>query len=590
MAQPQVRRHTSGPSIAWKRWLQWGAWRRVAPQPGELEAALEIGELERAYARLSDEELRERGARYRRAVRVGTPTSELRADLLALLRELARRELGVRASDAQLAAACAAHGGGIAQLAPGEGKSLACVFTVALAALEGRGAHVLCADPYLARRGALRAAPLLEALDLRVAVLDPGPEGAERRKHYAADVLFTTADEIARDALVDGLAPLDAERVQPSLHAAIVDDLDALWLEPAGARWVARDAERQAGPPLAALARACVPELYRNRGGLSSVGESLAALLAPELGAEVVAIPPARASIRLDHPDALFTHSAARDRALVESTARAHVEGRPVLLAVASAAEEARLAEKLREAAVRCSVLEPRPGEVNAAVLERAGSPGAVTLAIRGVDRGIAIPLGRGVAVLGGLCVIATARPGLELADQLVRGWAGQRGAPGATRFFLSLDDAATFGPEAAGDLPRRWREQREPGPLGDPHARELRQLLAALERERTAALRRFAACSRVLEQQRRVAAMRRESLRADPGGREAHDAAWTEHLGRTDALRCELAVRDRGSEGFAAGAAASFQTFLAAAGSASELEPRGPLQLELEIDPAFRA
>ena len=409
-------------------------WRRAAPRRDGLEVALEISELERAHARLSDDELRERGARYRRAVRVGTPVSELRAELLALLRELAHRELGVRASEGQLAAACAAHAGALAELAPGEGKSLACVFAVALAALEGRGAHVLVADPYLARRGALRAAPLLEALELRVAVLEQGPEGAERRKHYAADVVFTTADEIARDALADSLSCAANDCVQSRLHAAIVDDAEALWLEPAGSRWVARDPARAGVPPLAAIARARVPELYASWGGVSSIAGPLAALLAPVL--EVVVIPPLRPSGRLDHPDALFTHAAARDRAIVEATSRAHMEGRPVLLVTDSAAQSAQLAERLRAASVRCSVLEARPGEVNAAVLERAGSPGAVTLAIRGVDRGTAIPLGRGVAALGGLCVIATSRPGIELADQVVRGFAGQRGAPGATRLL----------------------------------------------------------------------------------------------------------------------------------------------------------
>jgi preprotein translocase subunit SecA len=576
MAEARVRPRSS----AWSRWLDWGGWRRRAPQSPELDAAREVDELERAHMRLSDDELRERGARYRRAVRVGTPVSELRAEMLALLRELGRRELGVRASEAQLAAACAVHDGAWVQLAPGEGKSLACVFAVALAALEGRGAHLLAADPYLARRGALRAAPLLEALGLRAAVLDAGPEGSERRKHYAADVVFTTADEIARDALTDWLAGEGEEPLQSRLHSAIADDADALWLEPAGARWVARAAGRAGRPRLAALPRARIPELYARHGGASSVAEPLAALLAPCLEREVVAIAPQRRSGRLDHPDALFTHSAARDRALIETTARAHVEGRPVLLVAATAAQAAQLGERLRAESVRCSALEARPGEVNAAVLERAGAPGAVTLAIRGVDRGIAIPLGRGVAALGGLCVLATARPGVELADELVRGHAGQRGAPGATRFFLSLDDPETFGAEAAGSLSRRWRDQREPGSIREAtHVRELRQRLALRERERCAELAAWAACTRLLERQRRIAA-------AGAGSR----AAWAEHLERTDDLRAELARRGRGSDGFAAAAEASFATFLAAPRDAEDDRDSRSLRIELEPDPGFRA
>jgi preprotein translocase subunit SecA len=369
----------------------------------------------------------------------------------------------------------------------------------------------------------------------------------------------------------------------------VVDDLDALWLEPSGARWVARAGERRDGAPLAALLRARIPDLYPRWGGASSVARPLAALLAAEEH-EVVELAPLRPSSRLDHPDVLFTHAAARDRALVEATARAHVEGRPVLVAVASAAEAAKLGDRLRAASVRASELEAHPGEVNAAVLERAGAAGAVTLAIRGVDRGIAIPLGRGVAAQGGLCVIATTRPGIELADQSVRGWAGQRGSPGATRFFLSLDDAATFGPEAAARLSRRWRELREPGPLSEAsHTRELGQLLALRERERRAGLRALAAWSRVIEGQRRIAAERRGSLRAADALAD-FSAAWSEHLGRTDAIRRGLAERGRGADAFGAPAAASFETFLAEVDGRREgSAPCGSPWLELEIDPGLR-
>jgi len=590
MDEALVRRATSGPGNAWSRWLRWGTWRREVPEPGELALAREVGELERAYSRLSADELRERGARYRRAVRVGSPVSEISVEMLALLRELAHRELGVRASDAQIAAAGAIADGSLAQLAPGEGKSLACIFAAALASLEGRGAHLLLADPYLARRAALRGGALFEALGLSFAVLDPDTPRSERRKRYAADVLFAAADEIARDTLADACSRDDLGPVQPRLHAAVVDDLDALWLEPAGARWVARAGEHGDGPPLGALLRARIPDLYARRGGASSVARPLAELLGAELEGEVLELAAQRPSGRLDHPDVLFTHAPARDRALVESTSRAHVEGRPVLIAVANAAEAARLGERLRAASVRASELEARPGEVNAAVLERAGAPGAVTLAIRGVDRGIAISLGRGVAAQGGLCVIATSRPGLRLADESVRGWAGQRGSPGATRFFLSLDDVATFGPDAGARLSRRWRELREPGPLTEAsHTRELAQLLALREREHRAGLQALAAWSRVLESQRRIAAVRRESLREEDA-LHAFDSAWSAHLGRTDALRRELAERGRGADAFGADASASFSEFMAAASDrrGEDALPAGRA-IELELDPGLR-
>jgi preprotein translocase subunit SecA len=596
MLEERARGGTAGGWDAWRRWLaRVGRFDRE-PEAEELRLAAKVGELERAWLRLSDDELRERGARYRRAVRVGTPVGEVAVEMLALLRELARRELGVRASDAQIAAAFAIQSGVLAQLDPGEGKSLACLFAVALAALEGRGAHLLCADPFLARRAALRAAGLFDALELRVAVLEPQLHGGERRKAYSADVLFSAADEIARDALADALADDGEPPLQARLHAAIADDWDALWLEPAGARWVARDPARSGAPPLGAIPRARIPDLYARWGGASSIACGLGPLLDGELERTVIELPPARASGRLDHPDVLFTHAAARDRALVESVARAHVEGRPLLIAAADAQQSAQLAQRLRSASVRCSVLEERPGEVNAAVLERAGAPGAVTLAIRGVDRGIAIPLGRGVAALGGLCVLATSRPGIDLADQPLRGWAGQRGAPGATRFYLSLDDAQTFGPEAAGRLSRRWRDVRHPGAIGGSTAsRELGQLLAERERERRAGLAAFAGCTRLLAAQRRIADERRRAAEWVGQRALAVELAWSAHLERSDRLRCELAQRGRGSDRFAEGAARSFAEFLEqserdAADAEGAALPRCAIPIELEIDPALRA
>jgi hypothetical protein len=110
-------------------------------------------------------------------------------------------------------------------------------------------------------------------------------------------------------------------------------------------------------------------------------------------------------------------------------------------------------------------------------------------------------------------------------------------------------------------------------------HLRELRQRLALRERERSAELAAFAGCTRLLERQRRIAA-------AGAGSR----AAWAEHLERTDELRAELARRGRRSDAFAAAAAASFETFLAAPHDAEGHEARDSVRIELEADPGFRA
>ena len=109
-----------------------------------------------------------------RAARAGRPRAETRAELFALAREAARRALGQRPYDEQIVAALALDRGAVVEMHTGEGKTLTATMPVALHALDGRGAHVLTFNDYLARRDAEWMGPIYRLLGLSVGVVQQG--------------------------------------------------------------------------------------------------------------------------------------------------------------------------------------------------------------------------------------------------------------------------------------------------------------------------------------------------------------------------------------------------------------------------------
>lgn len=162
----------------------------------------------------------------------------------------------------------------------------------------------------------------------------------------------------------------------------------------------------------------------------------------------VTVIPPNRPVIRHDLPDILYADRRARDRALVEEIRKVHQTGRPILVGTASVEESERLSHRLQVAAISHTVLNARNDEAEAAIVSQAGALGAVTISTNMAGRGTDILLGGNppqnrdkVLALGGLYVIGTTRHEARRIDNQLRGRAGRQGDPGASRFFISLDD-----------------------------------------------------------------------------------------------------------------------------------------------------
>jgi preprotein translocase subunit SecA len=221
-----------------------------------------VSALEPATERLRDAELTERARGLRARVADGAGPAELVPDAFALAREAARRALGQRPFDEQILAGLALTEGKIAEMATGEGKTLAAVAPVFLQALAGRGAHVLTFNDYLARRDAAWMGPVYERLGLSVRFVQERMSPADRRRGYAGDVTYLTAKEAGFDHLRDGLALEAGDRVQREYHFALVDEADSILIDEARIPLViaGETGDALAGPErLAALVRDLVP-------------------------------------------------------------------------------------------------------------------------------------------------------------------------------------------------------------------------------------------------------------------------------------------------------------------------------------------
>ena len=156
-------------------------------------------------------------------------------------------------------------------------------------------------------------------------------------------------------------------------------------------------------------------------------------------GMRVETIPTNRPGIRDDRADVIFPTKAEKEQAVVAEIRRANALGQPVLVGTASVADSESLSALLGD--VPHEVLNARHDEREAAIVARAGERGAVTISTNMAGRGTDIRLGDGVVELGGLYVIGTNKHESRRIDNQLRGRAGRQGDPGASRFFLSLED-----------------------------------------------------------------------------------------------------------------------------------------------------
>jgi preprotein translocase subunit SecA len=189
--------------------------------------------LEAQFADRSDAELRAKTAEFRERLGAGARIDDLQPEAFALVREAARRVLGMRHFDVQLVGGLALHEGKIAEMRTGEGKTLVATLPAYLNALTGEGVHVVTVNEYLAQRDADWMGPVYRFLGLSVGVIKSQQDAVEKRAAYACDITFGTNNEFGFDYLRDNLAFRLEDRVQRRLAYAIVDEVDSILIDEA---------------------------------------------------------------------------------------------------------------------------------------------------------------------------------------------------------------------------------------------------------------------------------------------------------------------------------------------------------------------
>jgi len=192
-----------------------------------------INALEPEIEALDDDALRARTDWFRERLANGETLDDLLVEAFATVREAAKRTLGQRHFDVQLIGGMVLHKGQIAEMKTGEGKTLVATLAVYLNALEGKGAHVVTVNDYLARRDAEWMGQIYRFLGLGVGCIVHELSDAERRQAYAADVTYGTNNELGFDYLRDNMKFRLEDMVQRPFNFAIVDEVDCILVDEA---------------------------------------------------------------------------------------------------------------------------------------------------------------------------------------------------------------------------------------------------------------------------------------------------------------------------------------------------------------------
>ena len=192
-----------------------------------------VGAFEPEVEKLSDEELRGKTDEFRGRLANGETLDDVMHEAFAVVREAARRTLGMRPFDVQVMGGIVLHEGKISEMKTGEGKTLAATMPVYLNALSGKGVHVVTVNDYLARRDAGWMGEIYKFLGLNVGLIQDGMGFEDRKVAYAADITYGTNAQFGFDYLRDNIATSVDHLVQRELNYAIVDEVDSILIDEA---------------------------------------------------------------------------------------------------------------------------------------------------------------------------------------------------------------------------------------------------------------------------------------------------------------------------------------------------------------------
>lgn len=197
----------------------------------------QINRLAPQMAALTDEQLQHKTVEFKERLAQNATLDELLPEAFAAIREAAKRVLGMFPYDVQVLGGIIMHGGNIAEMKTGEGKTLTAVMPLYLNALSGKSTILVTPNEYLAQRDASEMGPLYEFMGLSLGCR-AGEEQEELKPHdkryiYQQDIVYTTNSTLGFDYLIDNLAETVDKKFMPEFNYVIIDEADAILLDSA---------------------------------------------------------------------------------------------------------------------------------------------------------------------------------------------------------------------------------------------------------------------------------------------------------------------------------------------------------------------
>lgn len=519
----------------------------------------EIEALEPQMKALSDEQLQSKTPEFQDRIKNGESLDQILPEAFAVVREAAVRVIGQRHFRVQLLAGIVLHQGRIAEMKTGEGKTLVATLPLYLNALEGKGAHLITVNDYLAKFHSEWMGKIYNFLGLSVGLIVHGVEGEDKQKAYAADITYGTNNEFGFDYLRDNMVIYKEQMVQRDLHFALIDEVDSILIDEARtpliisgigeksthlyfvadnfvrglhneddftidekahtviltdegidkaerffsidnlgdaenieinhhinqalkARnlmkkdidYVLKDGEiiivdeftgrlmfgrryseglhqaieakegvkvERESQTLATITFQNYFRMYRKLAGMTGTAKTEEDEFRTIYNLDVVEIPTNMPIQRKDYPDAVYKSKSGKFNAVVKEIESLYQKGQPVLVGTISIENSEMLSTMLKHKGIPHEVLNAKQHEKEAEIVSMAGQRASVTISTNMAGRGTDIMLGEGMQDLGGLMIIGTERHESRRIDNQLRGRSGRQGDPGASRFYVSLED-----------------------------------------------------------------------------------------------------------------------------------------------------
>ncbi|MGB7604986.1 MAG: preprotein translocase subunit SecA [Lutisporaceae bacterium] len=519
----------------------------------------EIEALEPQMKALNDEQLQSKTPEFKERIKNGESLDQILPEAFAVVREAAVRVIGQRHFRVQLLAGVVLHQGRIAEMKTGEGKTLVATLPLYLNALEGKGAHLITVNDYLAKFHSEWMGKIYNFLGLSVGLIIHGVEGEDKQNAYAADITYGTNNEFGFDYLRDNMVIYKEQMVQRDLHFALIDEVDSILIDEARtpliisgigeksthlyfvadnfvkglhkeddytidekahtvllteqgiekaerffsidnfgdaenmeinhhinqalkARnlmkkdidYVLKDGEiiivdeftgrlmfgrryseglhqaieakegvkvARESQTLATITFQNYFRMYNKLAGMTGTAKTEEDEFRAIYNLDVVEVPTNMPIQRKDYPDAVYKNKNGKFNAVVKEIESLYQKGQPVLVGTISIENSEMLSTMLKQKGVPHEVLNAKQHEKEAEIVSLAGQKSSVTISTNMAGRGTDIMLGGGMQDLGGLMIIGTERHESRRIDNQLRGRSGRQGDPGASRFYVSLED-----------------------------------------------------------------------------------------------------------------------------------------------------